>query len=231
MKLVKKTLIVVLATSLLASPSRAITFEKTETANVHAQALNLTNTLNYSKEINKAFNGIIDQRVSEEVLERVSAFTTSPDAEVSYTVTYLGSVSGTTSTKSSDSDRNVYSITAATKTTTATNDEYQSDGLYAWISLTWIDNLGLNNEIVRVQGGWGTANYVASNRQVWYGVKSALPGEVFDGDLYECRFPSTNSFNYTPSKSLVGGILRAYSWCDLKNHLSINVQVIPTIFD
>lgn len=227
MKLLKKSFVIILAITLLILPVKALDYTQIKDDSF-VEALSLADSLDYSEEINKAFNGVIDQQVSEEVLGRVSALSTNPDPdkEVFCTVTYLGSIPETTSRGLSN--RNVYSVTAVEKTTSNTSEE---DGMFAWISMTWIDNFGLDNEIVRVQGGWGTGAYSVLSRQVWFGVKSVLPDSTFDGDLYEVRYPTTDSFNYVPSKKLVGGILRAYSFCDLDGHTSLCVDVTPTIFD
>jgi hypothetical protein len=59
------------------------------------------------------------------------------------------------------------------------------DNVHAYLSVTWIDHLGVNNELVAVQGGWQTARTLY-DRTVYYGVDS---NNV-------TKYPSGNSFSY-----------------------------------
>lgn len=99
-----------------------------------------------------------------------------------------------------------------------------------WISLTWTDNWGPSNEIVSVSGGWNANGRTLSNQQVWYGIVQY--NGAFVDNMYETQFPSDDTFYYTPSTSLVGFSLRAYSWVFSEGYSGgILCGVWPTIFD
>lgn len=228
MKQINKAIAVVLAVLILALPANALSSENIEETDRNIsflQAYALTESINLSEEISKACNGVTDPLVSEDVLAQISTGSFDENVDVHYTVKFLGNISGNELSRGTTTG-NVYSVTATTKTTM---DTYEEGELFAWISMTWIDNLGIDNQIVRVQGGWATGGYEVLDRQVWYGVKGV--STTFEGDLYETQFPETNSFNYEPSKNLVGLTLKAYSFCDLHGRYSLYVNVTPTIFD
>jgi len=193
-----------------------------ESENVAKAALLQAESLDISTEINKAFDGVIDSRVSKNVLDSVSVLCTDDEVDVSYTVSYLGDITEYGSTTGS-----IYTLTAATKTTSTYVTE---DNVDCWISLTWIDNLGTNNEIVKVTGGWNANGRTLSDRQVYYGI-TRLNGGFISG-LSESKFPTSNTFSYKPSKTLSGLYLTAYSWVSSSGYpYLINCTVKPTIFD
>lgn len=191
--------------------------------NYIVEVADLVASLDIEEEIEHALSGVIDNDVSQNVLDNISIVSDDKDSEVLYTVTCLGEVSS-----GDNIGGNVYTLTAVSTKNTSKNKT--EDNVYCWITLTWIDNLGVNNELVSVSGGWTANGRTLSNRQVLYGVVGA-DGSFLNGKS-EIKNPTTNSYYYTPSKSLVGLSLRAYSWVDSAGYdHSILCEVLPTIFD
>lgn len=203
--------------------STTITYAYQEKASnsINQEVLALVSSLDIIEELQDARDGIIDANICKEVIDSIS-ITSNDDSDVLYTIKHLGII-----TKDNGVKGEVYALTASTKTTT---NEITKDYVECWISMTWIDNFGPANEIVSVSGGWRSNGRILSNRQVFYGIVS-LDGHFVDGK-YEDRFPNTNSFYYTPSTSLVGLSLCAYSWVNSAGYpYSILCEVQPTIFD
>lgn len=188
-----------------------------EASCIDAEALSLVSDINIVEELQNARKGIIDSNVCQKVLDRIS-FTCNEEDDVSYTVRHLGSITA----------GEVYTLTASSKKTSdaSTNE----DTVYCWISMTWIDNFGPENEIVSVSGGWSANGRTLSNREVWYGV-ARIDGSFGDG-MYEVKTPAKDSFYYTPSKPLVGLSLRAYSWVNSAGYpKNILCEVRSSAFD
>ena len=143
---------------------------RSEASCIDAEALSLVSDINIVEELQNARKGIIDSNVCQKVLDRIS-FTCNEEDDVSYTVRHLGSITA----------GEVYTLTASSKKTSdaSTNE----DNVYCWISMTWIDNFGPENEIVSVSGGWSANGRTLSNREVWYGV-ARIDGSFGDG-MYE----------------------------------------------
>lgn len=204
---------------------------ETDTMIQNAGISMFTGDINFSEDLEDALSGVIDSRVSEDVLQNIE-ITSNDEEEVIYTVKYLGTICKNDKTVqskiySNNLEGDVYSLTAATK---VKKGETTEDNVYCWIHMTWIDNLGTNNEIVSVSGGWTPNGKTLSGRQVWYGVQT-VDGS-FAEDLYESRFPVTNTYSYKPSKTLSGFSLRAYSWVDVEGYSgSINCAVRSSVFD
>lgn len=182
----------------------------------------LVASLDTSKEIEDALAGVISSNVSQDVLDDIMVSSSDDSMDVSYTVKYLGNVTNTDNTEG-----NLYALTAATRTKTASSTE---DYVDIWITMTWIDNFGTSNEIVSVSGGWAPNGRTLSNRSVFYGVAN-ITGDFVD-DKYEMKSPNVNSYYYTPSKSLVGFSLLAYSWADSAGYpYSLYCEVKSSIWD
>lgn len=188
-----------------------------EASRINVEALALVSDINIAEELQNAREGIIDPSVRQEVLDRIS-FTGNEEDDVLYTVRHLGSIA----------TGEVYTLTASSKKTT--DGSIKEDNVDCWISMTWIDNWGPSNEIVSVSGGWSANGRTLSNRQVLYGV-ARIDGSFGDG-MYEVKYPSKDSFYYTPSTPLVGLSLRAYSWVDSAGYpKSILCEVWPSVLD
>lgn len=183
----------------------------------------LISSINIDEELDNARLGVVDKDVSQNVLDSISISSNNIDNNISYTVNHIGTI-----VNKDNSVGNVYSLTAvSTKNTTGTTSE---DNVNCWITLTWIDNFGTDNEIVRVSGGWESNGRTLYDRSVMYGVDT-ITGSFVE-DQYETKFPENNSFNYTPSKRLSGLSLRAYSLVRSEGYdTSIYCNVRPTIFD
>ena len=141
--------------------------------------------------------GIIDEAIDAQLLDSI-AVSYYADSSISYrsyenrisdTPTYSlrnlgdiydnGEVVGT-----------VYALTATEKT--SSNSATQGNA-NAWISIIWIDNLGVNNELVSVTGGWNSNGHELSDRYVSYTV-TQYSGD--SGYTIGSR-PADNSFNIT----------------------------------
>lgn len=172
---------------------------------------------NFCTSFDNAKKGIIDSNVSEEVLSNIVV---AGEDNVSYTVEYLGSISGNSR---SAGGGNMYALTATQKIQSSDNSE---DNVYAWLTLIWIDHLGAENEIVEVSGGWDPNGRTLSNRVVMYGYSNA--SESF----FQSQRPTGDSFRYT-NIGIFGLTLTAHSSVNSGGYTEnpIEVWITPTIFD
>lgn len=166
----------------LAIPCAATTIEKTTNELVVSSIEELLSDYDHSKSLENAINGYIDERVSNDVLNRISV-----SGADSYSVEYIGSVSG--NSRSGSSEGNVYSITATQKSVSNNNFE---DNIDAAITMVWIDNLGTNNKLYRIYGNWNPNGRTLSNRLVTYGWSN------ISESYYEGMRPTGNSYNFYP---------------------------------
>lgn len=135
-------------------------------------------TIDIAREISDAKNGLIGENVDPDILKSIE-LSSAASENVSYSVKKLGDVL----TRNGETG-SLYSLTAVS-TTKTTSDTTDMDNVHAYLSVTWIDHLGVNNELVAVQGGWQTARTLY-DRTVYYGVDS---NNV-------TKYPSGNSFSY-----------------------------------
>lgn len=171
----------------------------------------------FSSSFENAKEGIIDNNVSADILQSI---TVTGGENISYTVEYLGSVSG--NSRSADGG-NMYALTATQKIESNDNSE---DNVYAWLTLIWIDHLGTENEIVEVSGGWDPNGRTLSNRVVMYGYSNASES------YFQSQRPTSDSFRYT-NIGIFGLTLTAHSSVNSGGYTEnpIEVWITPTIFD
>ena len=170
-------------------------------------------TVDIAKEISDAKNGLIGDNVNPDVLKRIE-ITSAANENVSYSVKKLGDVrmrNGETG--------ELYSLTAVS-TTKTTSDSTDLDNVHAYLSVTWIDHLGVNNELVAVQGGWQTERTLY-DRTVYYGVDSNSV----------TKYPSGNSFSYA-NLGIRGYQMHAVSTvCSAGYDPVISVMIVTDILD
>lgn len=131
-------------------------------------------------ELSDAEKGIIGQDVSEAILQNIE-IDGNEGMETSYSVKNLGQVETDEGSRGT-----MYSLTAVMKSTKTTSGQNNIDNVHSYMSVTWIDNLGTDNELCSVSGGWETERTL-SNRKVQYGVD----------DSTKTKNPSGNTFTYT----------------------------------
>lgn len=160
----------------------------------------LTNAIDYQREYTRARAGVSDIPVTKEVLDACEASITDSNGNkenltVYATVKKLGQV------QRSNSLSNIYtlSVFADTKTDSGTEQKYDT---IAHGSVTWIDNFGLRNEMVSVEGGWipGNNNQLL-NRVVYYGANTDNPGST------ATKTPSENTYSYEGTSSMQGWVI------------------------
>lgn len=181
----KKMVFILLMVAMLlvsATPCAAITFDEVHEKSIESSVEALLSTYDYSKSLEKAVNGYIDEQVSSDVLDCINV--TGAD---SYSVEYIGTVS--TNSKSGDVGGAVYSVTATQKTVSNTNFE---DNIEAAITMIWIDNPGTTNTLHRIYGNWNPNGRTLSNRLVTYGWNNITES------YYEGYRPTSNSYNFLP---------------------------------
>lgn len=189
----------------------------------------LISSINISEEINNALNGVIDESIPHDVLNQIdvgvqvipknslakSLNNAESDFDVHYTVKNVGDI------YDGNTVGTMYSATvyAAQKESSGNNTE---GGVNSYITIIWIDNLGLNNELKGVYGGWTPNGKTLSNRSVvWW---------VDESSSSESRFPSGNSYSYSMSRK--GSTFYANSWVDVANYpYSVSAYVKTSIFD
>ena len=147
--------------------------------------------------LNDAHNGVIDAEVDEELLESISicidfgqkgeysllGFTEGTDP-YTYSVRELGEAY-----ENGESVGTVYALTASGKTI---SDSTTQNGVYAWISLVWIDHFGVDNELVSISGGWTPNGHTIANRYVKYTVANFMNSS---GHSIGAR-PTSNTYSY-----------------------------------
>lgn len=193
----------------------------------------LISNINISEEIDNALNGIIDELVPENIIKQVDVgvqiipndFDFSLDDnnvenvdifDISYTVKDVGKV-----ISENDTIGTMYALTAVAKEKESSTEK-EVFGVECYITIVWIDNLGINNELVSVYGGWTANDRVLSERSVFYGVWET-------GDTTN-KFPNKNTFSYSSNKT--GLAFEAYSWVSVEDYPNkINCYVLTSIFD
>lgn len=174
--------------------------------------------------------GIIDESIESQILDSIavsycadsSISSRSNENNISDTPTYslrnLGEIYD-----NGEAIGTVYALTATEKTSSNSASQGSAN---AWISIVWIDNLGVNNELVSVTGGWNPNGHELSDRYVSYTVTQ------YSGDSgYTIgSSPAGNSFNITVGAS--GYLFSATSEVCVDGALSrLTVSVASSIWD
>lgn len=181
----KKLLSIYIAVVMLLSltlPCAAASFEKVPEEAAGSSVEELLSNFDYSRSLENAINGYIDERVSNDVLDRINV-----SGADSYSIEYIGTLSA--NSRSGESGGTVYSITATQKSVSNNNSE---DNIDAAITMVWIDNLGTKNTLYRIYGNWNPNGRTLSNRLVTYGWSNITES------YYEGMRPTDNSYNFYP---------------------------------
>ena len=144
--------------------------------------------LDLETELSNARLGIIDEDICLSILEGVYVSITGVDAEPIFTVRHMGEVRN-----SRQVIGNMYTVTATQKTSSQSTTVH---GVAVWISITWIDHFGTNNQFVSVSGGWTPNGRTLTNREVSYGANQLLS---LEGWRINVRGIIQNEFNYSES--------------------------------
>lgn len=190
-----------------------------------------------------AKRGYIDEGVGEEVFASVtfstgdvrddssaitSNLTESGEADIDYSVKNLGEV-----VVDGQSVGTMYSATGVQKTKTDSK-ELKNVNVEAYLTVVWIDNLGYDNVLVEVSGGWNDRwGYYKENRRVYYSATD-LDGIGDSGTKY----PSGDSFTYS-NINYHGLCIDAASFIDIDvsnpnsdpEMKTFSFSLSPTIFD
>lgn len=190
----KRTLVFVLSFVLIFSMSiPAFAAENTNNNSVGEIVSHYT----IEERLSDAYYGVIDAEVDEELLETISicidsgregehsllGFAESTDP-YTYSVRELGEAY-----ENGESIGTVYALTASGKTI---SDSTTQNGVYAWISLVWIDHFGVDNELVSISGGWTPNGHTIANRYVKYTVANFMNSS---GHSIGAR-PTSNTYSY-----------------------------------
>lgn len=196
-----------------------------------------------SDRIADAKSGYIDEDVGEEVLTSVS-FTSgaigedspaiannlmeSDEAEIDYSIKNLGEVVVDEQTVGT-----LYSATGVQKTKTGSK-ELKDVNVEAYLTIIWIDNLGYDNVLVEVSGGWNDRwGYYKEKRRVVYSATD------LDGiGESSTKRPSSDSFTYSDI-NYHGLCIDAASFIDIDvsnpnsemEMKTFRFSLSPTIFD
>lgn len=223
-----KKLSLLIAVIMLFSSITTLASEK-ESSDIKVQEDILISNINIAEEIDNALNGVIDESIPHDVLNQIDVgvqvvpknslgknlTNAENDFDVYYTVKNVGDI------YDGDTVGTMYSATvyATQKESTGNSTE---GGVNSYITIVWIDNLGLNNVLKGVYGGWTPNGKTLSNRSVvWW---------VDESSSSESRFPSGNSYSYSMSRN--GSTFYANSWVDVANYpYSVSAYVKTSIFD
>lgn len=165
-----------------------------------------------TSELRDAELGVIGENVSDDILRRVK-ITSNNNSDVSYTIKNLGDVSR------SSGGGTVYSITASSKEK-SDSDSKNEDNVHCFMTVTWIDNFGTNNELRAVTGGWDTERTL-TGKKVVYGV---------DG-FNITAFPTGETFSY-PDIGLEGRVISATMSANSGGYTNnpIELTITPSVF-
>ncbi len=166
----------------LTIPCAATSFEKTPKEDVVSSVEALLSNFDYSRSLENAVNGYIDERVSNDILDRINV-----SGADSYSVECIGTISTKSST--GEPEGTVYSITAIQK---PVNDYKVEDNIEASITMVWIDNFGTNNKLHRIYGSWNPNGRTLSNRVVTYGWNNITDS------YYDTMRPTNNHYDFFP---------------------------------
>lgn len=172
-------------------------------------------------ELRDAVSGVVDPSVPQTVLNGINLENTSSDNDVKiiYTVKSHGVI-----IENGISKGTLYSLTAGERKTTS--NTVTKDGVTASLTVVWIDNLGPDNQLISVSGGWIPGDGTVSNRMVEYGLS-------YSGvwDHVATKYPTSNSFSYAAPSDFVGLIINAFSTATCNGSSTIMCEVKPTILD
>lgn len=107
-------------------------------------------------------------------------------------------------------------------------DERSNSGtssIWAWASVYWIDNFGVDNEFVGAQGTWSPGNTVISGRSVRYG-KTDILGIGWSDDT--TKYPTDNVAYY--DSGLIGLTFKCQAKVTVVNIGTVTVTVCNSLF-
>lgn len=169
--------------------------------------------IDFAEEIHNAENGLIDENVSEMVLQGIE-LSGSDDGDITYSVKNLGKV-----VEEGEEKGILYSLTAVSDVKN-TGNTHEEDNVHCYINVVWMDNFGPNNELISVQGGWVTERSLY-NRTVYYGVD--------DNTITDT--PTENSYFYDNLGMIVLQIHAVATVQSSGYNPIIMVAVTPTFLD
>lgn len=184
----------------------------------------MLSSLNIEEEISRAQRGITDIAISEEIKEQIIAYTMNgkgdkEQAEIKATIRNLGSIIKNETTGT------MYTLTVvATGVEKTDSDNTSKHNSRAYASVTWIDNLGTQNELVSVSGGWNLGPNTLTDRNVNYGVTSGSDNKR------EHRTPSKNSFSYQGTSDMVGFTLFVDTYAYIKEYNEALTLIVYSSF-
>ena len=181
----------------------------------------LTNAIDYEQEYLRAKAGLSDLPITKEIMDACEASIINADGnkqilETYATVKKLGQV------QRSNGLNNVYSLTvfSATKTNSGNAQKWDTT---AYGTVTWIDNLGMQNEMVNAAGGWTPGyNDELTDRAVEYGAMTN------DENSSAWRYPAGNSFSYDGNSNMKGWVIFLDSTVNVKGSL-LRLRVTSSI--
>lgn len=182
----------------------------------------LVDSIDLEQEYVRAKMGLSDIPVTEEMIDLCQASITDENGNTEYLST-VGTIKKLGCIQRSKKVCDVYTLTVFSSDTKTDSGSAQKNGTTAYGSLTWIDNFGIENELVSVSGGW-TPGYGEQllDRSVTYGADN-------DSAKSALKYPSSNSFSYNGTSKMVG--LLMYANIDVKvNGNSLNLRVVGSIF-
>ncbi len=174
--------------------------------------------------------GIIDDTIGSQILDNITvsyisessigyqSYQNSDAVIPTYALRNLGNVY--------DNGEIVGTVYALTATEKISSNSATQSGVDAWISIVWIDNLGVNNELVSVTGGWSPNGHALSDRYISYTIVQ------YSGDTgYSIGSrPTGNSFNISVGTS--GYSFSATSKVCVDGALSrLTVSVASSVWD
>ena len=162
----------------------------------------LANSINIEQEYERAQAGISDIPVTKEMLSLNEAVLTDENGNEE-SLPVIGTVRKLGQVQRSNKLYNVYTITAFASSVKTDTDSETLHNTTAFGSITWIDNTGINNELVSVSGGWTTGGTdQLSGRSVEYGADNNDDKSAF----YELG-DGVNSFSYSGTDKMVGWVM------------------------
>ncbi len=184
----------------------------------------LVDAIDYNQEYLRAKAGVSDIPIDKELLESCTATLTDAEGNANKLNTYV-TVKELGQIQRANEYSNIYSMTVfsdtATKTDSGTAQKYNT---MAYGTVTWIDNLGMANELVEVSGGWNPGyKEQLLNRKVRYGANT----NSMDTTLSFTT--NSNSFHKYANSKMVGWVLFLDTYVEVNGGL-LNLYVTSGLF-
>ena len=149
------------------------------------------------------------------------------ETEYGYTVRELGTIYDQ---YTGEETGTLYTVAAVSENRKTSSNENTEDCIITKLYLTWIDNLGTDNELVGTHGSWEyESTKEVEDKMVVFG--SYLPALGFDDCI--TRYPSVSKmeFNYGATRSITGLKFASEASLHSVGYGTVSLRVVSSVYD